>query len=266
LNKKLLFLLISIFTFIGVGTIYFFIITHWLSKNYSPEVDAAVITALVTIPLGLTTLLGTVWISIVSNRKAVETAMMQQRTAVRDQLFTKRIEIYNELLKQTLKYHQINTQIEEDNIRNYETYVDWLYEFYFENVVYLSKDLRLLIQSYVTTSPFHRNASFIEPVFNLKECQNIYMKTDEYLKKHDLKWNALDLILTIHSIDQIPSKWFKQKLNVNIKDPSVKKDVILKRFMGFLYEKRFKKDIHIYEGHHLWSEGFANIYTLLEQK
>ncbi|WP_028776231.1 hypothetical protein [Shimazuella kribbensis] len=262
MNKKIWLWLISIFTFIGVGLIYSFVLTFWLSKNYSPEVDAAVITALVTIPLGLATLLGTVWISVVSNRKTVETAMMQQRTTIRDQLFIKRIEVYNELLKQTWRYYQFN-QEKEENIKKYETYVNWLYEFYFENLVYLSKDIRLLIQSYVTTSPFSQHANFIDPVIHLRDCEEIYKKTDCFLKEHNLKINAFDIILTINSINQIPHKWFKQNLNVNIKDPSVKKDVILKRFVGFLYDKRFKKDIHIYEGHHLWAEGIANVYIYL---
>jgi hypothetical protein len=128
-----------------------------LSKNFSPEIDAAVITALVTIPLGLATLLGTVWISTVTNRKTVETAIMQQRTGLRDEVFSKKMEVYKIIFDKTLALHG-------KKIDEYDEYTNWLEVVYKENIFYMSERIRLLVGSFLSLnnkSPLIRDEQVI---------------------------------------------------------------------------------------------------------
>lgn len=236
-------------------------IRFWLSRNFSPEVDAAVITALVTIPLGLATLLGTIWISITSNRKTVETAIMQQRTTMRDQLFSKRIDLYDTLIKESLNYRQKKIKSRLTLIENYELYVRWLYDFFIENYVYLSKDIRFLLYAFLETSLFDLGEfpdfGFREEIRNSKL---VYLLMESYSKNQkveigfetelntlpkQLREDIFESMREVHwgvsnvnAIDLFPSNWIKKFINKILRNPNTeKKDISLRRYIGFLYEK-----------------------------
>jgi hypothetical protein len=258
LKKKWTWWIIGLLSFIFVVAGYAFIIKWSMYQKFSAEVNAAIITALVTVPIGVFTVFGTVWITVVSIRKTVETAIMQQRTGVRDQLFTNRMEAYKKLLKQTLIYKEKNFGYDIGQIENVEDYTNWLYSFYLDNLIYLSDDIRFLINSFLDTSPFKLGGTpkNYKSIIDIEESKGIYRKIKKHIEDigvlevlQDEKiygFDANELMLGIVNIDvisHISIKWFKKKLNKNIESPDVKKEVILKRFVGFLYESKDSKEI-----------------------
>lgn len=265
---------------------YYFVIRFWLSKNFSPEVDAALITALITIPVGLLTVLGTVWVSITANRKLTATTILQQRTGVRDLLVVKRLELYEELFLKTYNLvHSIGfflVSLDPDEEKKASEYMKWLEKFYFKNILHLSFNLKLSIFTYLFTED-REIIDFGYPS-RMNEAVEFYDKTSEYIDsdqfrkdiiktfRKDKKYldDNLEKIIEISSnvnnsgivSELISQNWLQKHFGKDLSANEMKKGFVIKRCLGFIasYKRKNKDKVVVFEEYIYVAEVF---YTLI---
>ncbi|WP_028775810.1 hypothetical protein [Shimazuella kribbensis] len=264
-NKRVLLTSIA-FVITMLLVVLFFVLWKWNSSNYSPEVDAAIITAFVTVPITFLTLVGTVGVTYYFNQKMLDTTMkynqktielsiQQQRTTARDKLLEYRLEKYQELFRNTMNavtdLEMFLDRTTDEYRQSYQQYIQWIDNFYVYNSFYLSQKVNFLISYFLISRGLKNKTNEEKDILRFKE---VYEKIDNLLadKDHINKVKTEFPKLNDEIINEmrfdffefneifrlLTHEWVKENLDLDTKDEHDKDKLILYRFMGKVFKSR----------------------------
>lgn len=125
-----------------IGTISVLLINQlWPRDRFSPEVDAAFVSGVVTSLVSMVTITITVGFTVVTNKKSNEALMNQSRASIRDDFLRQRMQIYpflqkyNRICRKLIRHHEID---EEKLVLS----LNQFYEYYMEHRLYISRQIR----------------------------------------------------------------------------------------------------------------------------
>jgi hypothetical protein len=267
-NKRVLLTSIA-FVITILLVVLFFVVWKWHSSNYSPEVDAAIITAFVTVPITFLTLVGTVGVTYYFNQKMLDTTMkynqktielsiQQQRTTVRDRMLEYRLEKYQDLFKQTVKaVDALEDFLSKGNDKDnqvYNKYIQWLNNFFEDYNFYLSQNVKFIISFYLVSFGLKKK---VDQQRYINKFKVVFEKVDELLLNRDhieqMKSEfpkLTDEIISMIRVDfldyqsiclLLPPDWVKKHFEIDINNDYEEDKIILYRFMGKIFKAREEK-------------------------
>lgn len=268
-RKRLILLMFVLFIFV-IGISYFLILLYWFSRQFSPEVDAAIINAIVTVPISLLTLIGTVGVTyyinqrliqanlksnrdlIQSNQEAnsdlIQASIQSSRATMRDKILENRINCYSELFRLTVKISsalgECKTDIEKLN--EYQSLTNKLLSLFEDNFYIFSQDIRTILGYYLVCSRIKENK---EKVKNLARCKEKYylfvnnaIENDTNLWIHVKKMNPemefedfnelKDPYFSFELLKVLPGYWLREYFGIYNQDDKIK--FVKNRILGYM--------------------------------
>lgn len=233
MKKSISLFLLMILGLLIVAILLYNLLPFWLSNDFSPEVDAAILTAVVTIPLTLFSIVATVGISTIYNSKTIQLTKQQHRAGIRDIYAVKKLDAYTKLIQlvaqtETQLYHTTDTK---ELKTAYRQFLQELTDFYHSNYLIVSEAVAIVVKSilYINnrlTALENQEFVLARKVYKgLKEIHEEERVLQFVRKKEKKSPEAIQTLLKsatqdFHSFSSIlsiiPPDWCKQKLGVDI--------------------------------------------------
>lgn len=141
-ENKWLWGIVIVLSLIILGTLSIILVNKvWPRDRFSPEVDAAFVSGVVTSVVSMITIAITVGFTVVTSRKSNEALMNQSRASIRDDFLRQRMQIYpflqkfNRTCRKLIRHHEVD---EEKLVQN----LNQFYEYYMEQRLYISRQIR----------------------------------------------------------------------------------------------------------------------------